>query len=419
MSGNAAHLTGSPRLAAVPLRRLPNFVDGFMAYSEGKGSPSIYRKWTAIFLVGAVLERKVWLRTTKGKLYPNQYIVLVGPAGVGKSLCTSIAYDLLDEIRSPETPFHIAPTSVTKASLIDRLAEAERRIVRPMETPAVIGFNSLQIVVNEFGVFLPAWDSEFMNTLTDLWDCGRYAETRRTSKLNINIPHTQLNLFSATTPAQLTNLLPEGAWEQGFMSRVLLAYSGEVVHTDLFLFQEMDLEQRDKLVDDLRSVYKMYGEFVVEEDVKEALNDWARAGTDAPDHPKLVSYRTRRPAHLLKLCQIASAASSSDMRITLDHFAEALDWLTELETFMPDIFKAMKSGGDGRAIEECWHYCYQLWMKHKEPVPEHRIIAFLQERVPVHNIERILDVMQRAELLKKQFTPTGSIGYLPKPQRAA
>lgn len=400
-------------------RKLKNFIDGFLRYTDNRGSPSIYRKWSGIFLVGAAMERKCWLRTSKGKLYPNQYIVLTGPAGVGKSLCTSVVHDLLDEIRTPETPFHIAPTSVTKASLIDALAAAERRIVRPTETPPVIAFNALTIVPNEFGVFLPSWEGDFMSTLTDLWDCGRYAETRRTSNISINLPATQLNLFSATTPAHLNNLLPEGAWEQGFMSRTLIVYSGESIHTDLFLFDTMDEQTRKDLVADLKDIYKMFGEFTVTEETKEAINAWAKqGGPPIPDHPKLLSYRTRRPAHLLKLCQIASAASGNDMVVTLEHFAEALDWMVELETYMPDVFKSMKTGGDSRAIEECWHYCYQLWMKHKKPVPENLVITFLQERVPVHNIDRILDVMIRAGLLKKQFLENGGQGYEPKARTA-
>lgn len=400
-------------------RNHKSFVDAFLAHTEGRGSPSIYRKWTAIFMVSAVLERKAWVTTAKGRLFPNQYIVLTGPAGVGKSLCTSTAYDLLEDIRSPETPFHIAPTSVSRASLVDRLAEADRRIVRPMETPPVNSFNSLSIVVNEFGVFLPAWDNEFMNVLTDLWDCGRYVETKRTNKISINIPNAQLNMLSATTPAQLQGLLPEGAWEQGFMSRVLIVYSGEAVHTDLFQFDGLDKEGRLAMVHDLKDIYKMFGEFTPTEEYKEAINDWAKAGgPPVPDHPKLMTYRIRRAQHMLKLSMVASAATDSERILTLDNFAEALDWLVELETFMPDVFKSMKSGGDGRAIEECWHYVYQVWMKHKEPVPEARVVAFLQERVPAHNIDRILDVMERAELLKKQFTPAGAKGFTPKARKA-
>ena len=325
----------------------------------------------------------------------------------------------ITELKENEKQIHLAPTSVTKASLIDRLNEAERRIINPTANPPILAFNSLVIIPNEFGVFLPAWEAEFMNTLTDLWDCGRYAESRRTGNTRIEIPHTQLNLLSATTPAQLTNLLPEGAWEQGFMSRVFMVYSGESVHTDLFAELDFDGKLFKDLVHDLGEIHGLFGEFTVSEEAKEAINAWAKAGGNpSPDHPKLVSYRTRRSAHLLKLMLVASAASDGDKIISLDHFAEALDWLVELESFMPDIFKSMKSGGDARAIEECWHFCYGHYIKKKEPVPEHLLITFLQERVPAHSVDRILDVMERGRLLTKQHGAGGGYAYIPKTRAA-
>lgn len=395
-------------------RKFKSFIDGFLRYTEGRGSPALYRKWTAIFLVGAALERKAWVTTAKGVLYANQYIFLIGPAGVGKSLCTALSYDLLSSIRTPETPIFIAPTSVTKASLADALNKAERRVIKLHEKIPITSFNSLQVIANELGVFLPAWDGDFMSTLTDLWDNGRYHETRRTSKVEINIPKAQLNMLSATTPAYLNSLLPEGAWEFGFMSRVINIYSGETAYTDIFAELDHDGAAYRNLVSDLSDIYNIWGEFSLTDEVKEAVNAWARqGGQPRPDHPKLIHYVTRRLAHLLKLCIIACAASSSDRAITLDHYAEALSWLVEAESFMPDIFKALKVGGDQRSMEECWHFAYQYFMKHKQPVPEHLLVMFLGERVPAHSVDRILDVMVRAQLLTKKFTNTGQ-GYEPK-----
>lgn len=401
-------------------RKFKSFIDGFLQYTEGRGSPAIYRKWTAIFLVSAALERKAWITTAKGVLYANQYIFLIGPAGVGKSLCTALSYELLNEIRTPESPIYVAPTSVTKASLADALNKAERRIVKLNEIPPITVFNSLQVISNELGVFLPAWDGDFMSTLTDLWDNGRYHETRRTSKIEINIPKAQLNILSATTPAYLNSLLPEGAWEFGFMSRVLNIYSGETEYTDIFAELDHDGSAYKYLVNDLAEIYNIWGEFTITDEVKEAINAWARQGFQPrPDHPKLTHYNTRRLAHLLKLCIVASAASASDRKITLDHYAEALDWLTQAEHFMPDIFKALKVGGDARAIEECWHFAYQYFMKHnKSPVPEHLLITYLGERVPAHSVDRILDVMVRAQLLTKKFISSGGHGYEPKVRTA-
>lgn len=400
-------------------RKLASFIDGFLRYTEGRGSPTIYRKWTAIFLVGAALERKAWITTAKGVLYPNQFLFLIGPAGVGKSLCTALSYDLLVSIRTPESPIHIAPTSVTKASLADALNKAERRIVKLHENPPITAFNSLQVIANELGVFLPAWDGDFMSTLTDLWDNGRYHETRRTSKIEINIPKAQLNILASATPAYLNSLLPEGAWEFGFMSRVINIYSGETEYTDIFAELDHNKEEWRALVNDLTDIYNIWGEFAITDEVKETINVWARGGYHPrPDHPKLTNYVTRRLAHLLKLCIIACAASSSDRVITLEHYAEALDWLVEAESHMPDIFKALKMRGDSQIMEECWHFAYKHFMKKKEPVPEHLLIMFLKEQAPAHSVDRILDVMVRAQLLTKKFMNSGQPGYEPKVRTA-
>ena len=401
------------------MRRLPNFVDGFVRFMENKGSPRLYTKWTAIFVVAAACERRIWMTTTKGVLYPNQYIVLVGPAGIGKSVCTNFAYDLLDSLRTPETEFHIAPTSVTKASLIDALEHAERRLVRPTHVPPVVSYNSLAIIPNELGVFLPSWESDFMNVMTDLWDCKRYSETRRTKNLSISINAPQLNMLSATTPAYLNGLLPEGAWEQGFMSRTLLAYSGEVIHGDLFGENTIDESLWSDLVHDAKMIYKMFGELTVLDETREALNAWARSGgAPAPDHPKLMSYNSRRAAHLLKLCMVAAIASDNELIVSLDHFVEALDWLTELEAYIPDIVKSMRTGGSAVAIEECWHFCYSEYVRKKKPVPEPLVYGFLQERVAVHAVVQIIEVMVKAGLLEKKLDDNLRTAYMPKTRQA-
>lgn len=119
---------------------------------------------------------------------------------------------------------------------------------------------------------------------------------------------------------------------------------------------------------------------------------------------------------------VSAIAGGSYKSITIDHFAEALDWLIEAESTMPDIFKAMKTGGDGRVIEECYHFVYETYLREKNtPVLEHRIVHFLQERTPAHNVMRLLEVMEKANLLTKGFAAGAATGhaYTPKMKRPA
>jgi hypothetical protein len=170
---------------------------------------------------------------------------------------------------------------------------------------------------------------------------------------------------------------------------------------------------------DAKEIYRLYGEITVNEDAKEAINAWSKSGgAPSPDHPKLASYITRRAAHLLKLCMVSAVSAGDEMMIGLDNFVEALDWLTELESFIPDIFKSMKTGGDHKAMEELWHFIYQEHIRDKQPVAEHLVHRFLGERVVVHNIEPILNAMVRSMVIEKKMMASGSTGWIPKTHRA-
>lgn len=391
-------------------RKLSSWINSFYEYTDMLPSPTLFRRWAGISVVAGALERRVWVRTLGSNLYPNLYTILVGPPGVGKTVLTSQIWRLWAELDD----HHLASSSVTKASMVDDLRDAERRIIRPTENPSVVSFNSLKICSNELGVLIPGYENDFMNTLTDIYDGHHYSERRRSKDLNFSIEHPQINLVAATTPSYLNNVLPEGAWDQGFLSRTMLIYSGETITRPLFGEQQYDGKLWKELAQDLQTIGQLFGKMTFSEDAANVVSQWhLEKGPPQPEHPKLMHYNTRRTAHLLKLCMVACASTSDSLVIELSHVQTALEWLIEAETFMPDIFKSMAVGGDSRAIEECWYHVYQLHMKERAPILEHRIIHFLQERVPVHNVTRILEVMIKAGILEKQLN-----GYVPKPMRS-
>ena len=337
------------------------------------------------------------------------YVVVVGDPGVGKTISLKTTEDLWRGL----TDQFCAPTSLTKASLIDALNDAKRRIVRPGLNPPYVEFNSLKVLAGEFGVLLPMYDSDFMNALTAIYDGHPYAERRRTKDLKLSIDAPQLNLLGATTPSYLNGFMPEGAWDQGFISRTLLVYSGQKVIGDLFAEKDSDADLFKALSHDLKWIGNLFGKLSFDEDAARAISAWHKAGgPPVPDHPKLQHYVTRRTAHLLKLCMVACVADSDDYAIRLEHYRTALDWLMEAEGVMPDIFRAMSGGGDSKAMEEAYHFMYHIWMKEKKPIAEHRLYHFLREKVPSHAVEKVIQIMVRSNLLKQDVS-SGVPCYVP------
>jgi len=402
-------------------RKFPCWIDAFLDFTEGLPTPRLFRKWAAISAVGGALERKVWTRSMRRPLYPNTFVLLVAPPGIGKTVALVETYELL--LKLPE--HHISPTSMTKAALIDALAEAKRSIVRPADNPPVFSFHSLYVTAPEFGVLVPAYDTEFMNNLTDLYDNRTmYEERIRSRPEPLRIENPQLNMIGGTTPQFLSQMLPDVAWGQGLMSRMILVYSGENFPRALELLHQghgkygFTVEQEFDLIEDLKKIGTLFGQMRWEKAAGEAMENWHMSGGgNPPSHSRLEHYNTRRTAHLLKLAMISSCARRSDYVIGLEDFQRALGWMSEAEEFMPDIFKAMVGGGDSNIAEDAWHYAWQLWASRKTLVTESMLTTFIMTKAPAHSVAKIIEVMVKAGKMKEVgYDPQGRKIYQPIPK---
>lgn len=385
-----------------------------MEYTDVLSSPPIFRKWAGISILSSVLERKVWVRTKGSDLYPNLYVILVGPPGVGKSAVLSGVERVLRTV--PD--LHVAPSSVSAASLVDSLQLANRKIIRPNEQPSFVQYHYLATVASELGVFLPVYDPLFMNSLTKFYDGEHYEERRRSSSVkHVRLEHPHLSIIGGTTPSYLNSFLPEGAWDQGFTSRTIFVYSGESVEVDLFGESESDDRLNQSLLGDLKRIAGLYGKLEWDTEAAVAIQQWARAGLPpVPDHNKLVHYNTRRLAHVIKLTVIAAVNRSNEMRITLDDYQTALGWLLEAEARLPDLFHSHGVAGDTAAIDDAWDFVYRTYNKEgKAPVLEHRLVNFLRSKVPSHSIMKIIEIMERSKMLQTEFV-AGARAFKPAPK---
>lgn len=384
-----------------------------MEFTEILPSPPLYRKWVAIFFLAAAMERKIWVRTMGSALYPNLYVLLVGPPGIGKGQAIYLGEGLLREV--PDLV--VGPSDMTSASLIDALNEAVRRVLMKGDPP-YLEFNSLTVVSRELGVLIPGWETSLMNNLTDIYDGFTVDQKRRGKDVRIKILAPQINLLGACTPGYLSQVIPAGAWDQGFLSRTILVYSGDRKQTDPFAEEamaELTGRQRNDLLHDLKSVAAEIGQMSFTKPAVNAIKEWMKAGCPPePSHQKLQNYNSRRLAHVLKLCMISSMSVTSDKIITLEHFRVALGWLVEAENYMPDIFKSMVTGGDSNAMEEAWNFAWLLYAKEKKPISEHRIVHFLRERVPAHSVMQVLQVMVKARMLEINISGNNFNGYTPR-----
>jgi hypothetical protein len=358
-------------------------------YTENLDSPEVFRRWAAITAIAAALEQKVWMETSS-PLYPNLYTMLVGHPGVGKTRVINAARAFLAELME----FHIAPTSVTSASLVDALHDAKRFV--PMLPGDPMEFNSMTLIVDDWQVFMSKYENQLIAGLTTFYDVtAPYTEKRRTMDLNILIKAPQLSILSGNTPSQIAGSFPPGAWDQGFCSRLLMIFSDERPIGDDF--SPRVARPIEDLLHDLQVIYSLTGKFEVSAGYITAVRTWRGAGQPpVPTHPKLLHYNSRRRAQLYKLSMVSSADRGSHLAIEEEDFDRALKWLLDAEGLMPEVFRNGGIGADGKTMEELQH----LVLAFGKPVPERTLVRWATERMPTHAVLRVIEIMERSGMIK-------------------
>src|SRR5262245_62956434 len=149
----------NPAINGIGVRKCRSWVESFVDYTDNLESSPLFRKWSAIAMIAAALEQRVWVETGS-PLYPNLYTFLVGHAGIGKSRAITAAANLV-RTALPELSF--GATSMTRASLVDYMVEAKKMIVRLPDPPTE--YYSLLVIADEFSAFMHDYDSGLVAAL--------------------------------------------------------------------------------------------------------------------------------------------------------------------------------------------------------------------------------------------------------------
>lgn len=365
-------------------------------------TPAIFKRWAAIVTIGGALERRVFTFTDVGIVYPNLFVMLVAPPGIGKTL-------LLEYVRSlwmGTKELKVAPSNMTKAALVDVLQRAKK--IHNLSGGRLLEYHSLQVVAEEFGVFCPAHDQDFLSTLSSLYNCGdNYSEERRSRKAEdqIDVTNPQLSLIAGAQPDYLAELLPAVAWGQGFMARVIMVYSDTLMRVPLFSGRErIDPKATDAykhLAAKLHSIVKRVGYVKWEPAAEKLMEAWYLAGCPTePDHFKLKHYNTRRHFHVLKLALISAASREAETIAPFD-VTRAIEWLTSAEAFMPEVFKAMTGKSDGDVIREFQIFVNQRYAQTQKNIHAQTLITYLQNKTPAYNVMRVIELAEKSEMIVK------------------
>lgn len=325
-------------------RRLDDFLEAYLRYTANTESPTSYHTWSAISLLSIALERRVYMRWGHTTIYPNQYIVLIGPSGVRKGEPLMIAREFVQSLGKM-----VIPEATSKEALISRMHSSisvyeDAGRVRT-QCPAVV-------IAEELSVFLGENNLMFLAQLTNWYDSRESwaYDTKRGGKEEIN--GVCMNMLASMAPDWVNLCIPTSAIGGGFTSRILFIVEQRKERTVLDPNSvPVDENLRADLEADLEAVHRLVGEYRFSPSAQKAYEEWyakededIARGRPAVADPRFAGYMSRRATHVKKIGMACSAARSDSMVVEKEDFDRALLLLGQAERNMPEAF-----GGAGRS----------------------------------------------------------------------
>lgn len=305
-----------------------NWLNYYNEYTRESESPDAFHLWTGLSVIASAVRRNVWLNQGTYILYPNLYVILVGPPGrVRKSTSIRLGRRLLLGVEG----IHFSADSITREELIRQLGKIS---TTAKQAALTIHSTELSSLIEPSGV-------KMIQFLTDIFDGDfkwRYA-TKGQGKDTISNP--VLNILAATTPTWIAEGLPADVIGHGFTSRIVFIYADDRRYLRPFP-KEPDGQLIKDLTADLDHISRIEGPFSWGPGAKDSYERiYNEIDQSKPEDYRIEGFHNRKDIHVLKVAMLLSISESDELVLTPAYLEAAYDALNEIEATMGKTFSAV------------------------------------------------------------------------------
>jgi hypothetical protein len=326
-------------------RHFDNFLDGYMAYARNQYAPEQFTLWTGISIVAAALERKVWIPEGNFCNYPNLFVLLTAGPGVGKTSAIRQGVSILYGMQERNPNFKIVEGVSSAAGLREIMKQLDNMPdgINQFSSVLMVGKEGSESALKNHG-------DDFRSAACAMYDCEeRYQFTLKDGQMMI--PQPVMNMLVGTTFDFLGSVVDQNSVFGGLASRFTYILEkdsemkGEFFQGVKFFDEEKKKEAeaaeaalskigfghseetKQKLIDDLYSIHKMYGAYRIKKEVMLIVRNWFEAFKkefNETESERTKAMMIRKRTLLKKLLIIIAASRSNELVITSDHALEAI-----------------------------------------------------------------------------------------------
>lgn len=363
-------------------------------------APDAYVIWSAISVISAVLKKKVWVDRGTYLVYPNQYIVLVGPPGVGKGSAIHPAHAFIKDYK-PELSNYLSDR-VTAPKIIEKLANGFQNQAVINGNLAISKESTAVLQALELSTFLGAsdWMTSF---LCDTWDRNEF-EYDTKNKGSSHIKDMCVSLIGACVPDFIRRINGHAnasdAINGGFTARTIFVFANEKSKD---LPWPMALrnttggqETITKLRDDLVSIAQLRGEFKLDQ---EAYHEWIKFYTSIrakdEDSDVIRHFKARQNVHVLKVAMCLSAASNDTLIIDRWCLNTAITLVQGVLNTLDITFRGVGESSLSEATAKVQNY-----IERKGSTTRQELIRDNHRHATIEDIDRILNTLCQIGIVK-------------------
>ena len=387
-------------------RRLNDWLSSYLKYTTSSSeSPESFHMWSGVSTIAAALQRKTYVKWGHTTIYPNQYIILVGPSGRSrKGEPIGLAREMAKSLK-----ISMLPEDMSTEFMAREMSNAVSTF-REAATQKIIYQCAVSSFTEELSVLIGEQNTRLLSYLTNWYD-SRSDWTRGTKHQGIDdIQGVCLNMLSATAPDWIPYIFPRAAVGGGFTSRCLFIVEerkGKVISNPNLPELQPPPGLRTALKYDLEVIHTFTGPYELSPNALARYEQWyvseerrIENGHHDLQDPMLAGYMSRRSTHLFKLCMVLTASHSNEPVISEKDFNRALTMLRVIEGKMPRVFSGI---GKAKYIEETELVLHHL--KTHGTATKSGLLRTYMRMLDITSLEAVITILNTMKVIKTTIKP--------------
>lgn len=313
-----------------------------MGFTSGSEVPDNYHFWSGIFALSAIVNRQVWISMGQYTLYPNLYVVLLGPPGNGKSLAMDTAQTLVEDIGG----INFSGDAQTKESLVRYLRDVCPRVL-DLGPDGLQTITPIAMFATELSHLLGPNSGHMIDFLTTIYTKDKRYVTRTKNKGDDVIERPFVGLIACTTQDWITTYLKSDIIGGGFTRRVIFVNEPIGASVDekskrrpFLTVRPEQVVARNNVLAYAEQLKSVKGEFKWSPEAKEAYESWYMT-RDIPKDPDVQGYFKTKPNQVLKVAMLISLSESLDLVLRKEHFDVSMALFEKTEATLTRVFQGI------------------------------------------------------------------------------